>query len=127
MRKENQDVISQKCIRGDDNLSLDEFPRSQNLPHVDPVAGPAQFITPDDVLKSLKRTKKGKAAGPSGVFEETLKAAPDICCEIIADLMNAIILEGMIPADWSDSITVSLFLNNLFDNQYFILNSLIFL
>ena len=24
---------------------------SQNLPHVDPVAGPAHFITPDDVLK----------------------------------------------------------------------------
>ena len=70
MRSENQDVIGEKCIRGDDgNLSLDdalkklawkqhyerllniEFPSSQNLPHVDPIAGPAQFVTPDDILK----------------------------------------------------------------------------
>ena len=38
-----------------------------------------------------------------------LKAALDICCKIIVDLMNAIILEGKIPADCSDSILVSLF------------------
>ena len=33
-------------------LNID-FLWSQNLPHVDPVAGPAQFITPDHILKSL--------------------------------------------------------------------------
>ena len=128
MRTENQDVIGEKCIRGDDgNLSLDdtsknlawkqhyerllniEFPRSQNLPHVDPVAGPAQFITPDDVLKSLRPMKNRKAAGPSGVVAEMLKDAPDISCKIIADLMNTIIREGNVPADWSDNIIVSLF------------------
>ena len=38
-----------------------------------------------------------------------LKAAPDICSKIIVDLMNAIIRVGMVPADWSDSIIVSLF------------------
>ena len=87
--EENQDLIGEKCIPGDDdNLSLDdeskklawkqhyecllniEFPWSQNLPHVDPAAGPAQFITPDDVLKSLRRMKNGKAAGPSGVLQK---------------------------------------------------------
>ena len=102
MRTENQDVIREKCIRGDDgNLSLDDAPNklawkqhyerllniefqwSQNLPHVDPVADPAQFITPNDVLKSLTRMENGKVAGPS----------------IIADLMNAIIREGKVPAD----------------------------
>ena len=86
-----------------------EFPWSQDLPHVDPVTRPAQFITPDDVLKSLRRMKNGKATGPSGVAAEMLKAAPDICCKIIADLMNAIILEGNVPADLSNSIIVSLF------------------
>ena len=102
MRTENQDVIREKCIRGDDgNLSLDDAPNklawkqhyerllniefqwSQNLPHVDPVADPAQFITPNDVLKSLTRMENGKVAGPS----------------IIANLMNAIIREGKVPAD----------------------------
>ena len=86
-----------------------EFPRSQSLPHVDPVAGPAQFITPDDVLKSPRRMNSGKAVGPSGVVSKMLKAAPDICCKTIADLMNAIIRDGKVPADWSDSIVVSLF------------------
>ena len=86
-----------------------EFLRSQNLPHVDPVAGPVQFITPDDVFKSLRRMKNKKAAGPSGVATDMLKAAPDICSKTTADLMNTIIREGNVPADWSDSIIVSLF------------------
>ena len=53
--------------------------------------------------------KNGKAAGPYGVVAEILKTAPDICCKIIADLMKAIIREGKVPVDWSDSIIVSLF------------------
>ena len=86
-----------------------EFLWSQNLPNVDPVACPAQFITPDDVLKSLRSMKNGKGAVTSGVVAEMLKAAPDICFKIIADLTNAIIREGKVPADWSDNIIVSLF------------------
>ena len=47
--------------------------------------------------------KNGKAAEPSGVVAEMLKAAtPDTFCKIIADLMNAIIREGKVPADWSE-------------------------
>ena len=38
-----------------------------------------------------------------------LKSVPDMFCKIIADLMNAIIREGKVPVDWSDSIIVSLF------------------
>ena len=53
--------------------------------------------------------KNRKAAGPSGVVAEMLKDAPDISCKIIADLMNTIIREGNVPADWSDNIIVSLF------------------
>ena len=102
----NQYVIGEKCIQGDDgNLSLDDVSKklawSQNLPHVDGVAGPAQFVIPDDVLKSPSRTKNGKVAGLSGVAAEMLKAAPNICSKIITNLMNAIIREGKIPADWS--------------------------
>ena len=85
------------------------FPWSQNLPHVDPFAGPVQFITPDDVLKSLRRMKNGKATGPSGVVAEMLKAATDICSKIIADLINAIIRERSVPPGWSDSMIVSFF------------------
>ena len=70
-----------------------EFLWSQNLPHVDPVAGPAKFITPDYVMKSLKRMKNGRAARPTGIVAEMLKAAPDICCKVIADFMLSCIRE----------------------------------
>ena len=43
--------------------------------------------------------KNGKAAGPYGIVPEMLKAAPDICCKIIAELMNAITRERKVPAD----------------------------
>ena len=127
MRTENQDVIGEKYIQSDNgNLSLDavskklawkqhydellniEFLWSHNLLHVDPVTSPAQFITPDDILKSL-RWKNGKLAGPSGFAAEMLKAAPDICSKIIADWINAIMLDGKVPADRSNRIIVSLF------------------
>ena len=118
MRTENQDVIREKCIGGDDgNLSLDEaskklawkqyyehllnieFTWSQNLPHVDDVVSLAQVIIPDNVLKSLRRMINGKAAGPSGVVAEMLKAALDICSKNIADLVNAVVCKGKVLAD----------------------------
>ena len=67
-----------------------EFLWSRNLLNVDPIASPPQFITPDDVLKSLRYRKNWKTAGPSGVVAEILKATPDICRKIIADLMNGV-------------------------------------
>ena len=61
-------------------------------------------------MKSLMRTQNGKVAGSSGAFVAgMLKATTDICCNIIADLMNAITLEGKFPTDWRDSINVSSF------------------
>ena len=53
-----------------------EFPWSQNLPHVGPVAGPVQFITPDDILKSLRRLKNVKAAGPSSCCLRNVESYP---------------------------------------------------
>ena len=53
--------------------------------------------------------KNGKAPGPSGAVAEMLKGTPDISNKMIADLMNAAIHEGKIPADWSNSIVVRLF------------------
>ena len=49
--------------------------------------------------------KNGKAAEPSRVLAEMLKAAPDICSKIIADFTRY----GKVLSDWSDSILVSLF------------------
>ena len=38
-----------------------------NVPNIDPVVRPAHFATPRDILKSLRRMKNRKTAGPTGV------------------------------------------------------------
>ena len=53
--------------------------------------------------------KNEKTSGTSGVAAEMLNTTPDICCKIIANLMNGIVHEGKVPADWSDNIIVTLF------------------
>ena len=53
--------------------------------------------------------KCGKAAGPSGIIAEMLKAAGDPCLQLIADLTNAIIYENSIPTDWEESFIISLY------------------
>ena len=60
------------------------------------------------ILKSLRHLKNEKPAGRSRVVTEMLKAVPNICSEIIVDLMNAIMFKGKAPADWIDN-TVSLY------------------
>ena len=87
MKRENQDVVGDKCVRDDDgNMSLDddskkrawephyrrlvndEFPWDQDcLPHTDPVEGPPIYVTKNMVLEAIGKMKLGKAAGPTGI------------------------------------------------------------
>ena len=53
--------------------------------------------------------KCGKAAGPSGIIAEMLKAVGDPCLQLIADLTNAVIYENRIPTDWEESFIISLY------------------
>lgn len=46
------------------------------------------------------KLKKGKAAGPSGVVSELVKAAAKPLVDMTTDLVNQIAIEGVIPADW---------------------------
>ena len=61
------------------------------------------------VLKALKKMKVGKAAGPSGIVVERLKASPNLCCKVIAELANAIVREEKMPTEWKESIILSLY------------------
>ena len=129
MRKENQDVVGEKCVRDDaGNLSFSdedkrkawkqhyekllnvEFPWPEaELPHVAPVEGPPILITAEMVSDSIRKMKQSKAPGPSGIVAEMLKAAPDCCSQLIADLTNAVVFEGKIPSDWDDSFIINLY------------------
>ena len=69
-----------------------EFPRrEEDLSTADPALGSSLLTTKEAVVKSICKTKNGKASGPSGVVIEMLKASSDICSELIANLANSII------------------------------------
>ena len=126
---ENQDVVGEKCVRNDaGELSLSneekmkawvehyvrllnvefEWP-SDSLPEVAPVAGPPPGVSKELVRKALSRMKSGKAAGPSGVLAEMLKAAGEEGIELTRDLVEEVFSTGVIPKDWEESIILSLY------------------
>lgn len=129
MMKTNQDVVGEKCVR-DDNGSLaftdnakkkawkahyqrllnEEFEwNKDSLTQVDPVHGPAIRIEKEMVVEAVNKMKTGKAAGPTGVVIEMLKAGGDACIDLVTDLVNAIIHDGEIPSDWQVSSIVNCF------------------
>ena len=55
------------------------------------------------VKKAISKLKSSKAAGPSGIVVEVIKAAGDTGATMIRDLATAIIPDGKVPADWEQS------------------------
>ncbi|MBJ5491528.1 hypothetical protein JGG48_23600 [Salmonella enterica subsp. enterica serovar Derby] len=53
--------------------------------------------------------KKGKAAGPTGVVTEMLKASQEVGVQWLTDLSNRIIDEGRIPGDWEKSVIIPIY------------------
>ena len=118
--KTNQDIIGEQCIRNDEgklavtNVDMKQAWKSyhqhllnteyewekDNLPEADIVSSSAIYITKDMVAKAVQKMKNGKAAGPSGIVSEMVKAAGDAGIDMITNLVNCIIAEGVIPSDW---------------------------
>ena len=60
--------------------------------------------------KATSKMKSGKAAGPSGIVVEMIKAAGDTGATMIRDLATAIIIrDGKVPTDWEESFIVCLY------------------
>ena len=64
-----------------------------------PFEGPPIPITIDMLKKAISKMKSGKAAGPSGIVVEMIKAAGDTGATMIRDLASAIIHDGKVPTD----------------------------
>ena len=129
IRQTNQDIIGDKCIKNDsgnisttDEAKLEawkehyerllnvEFPWDPNhLDQVESIPGAPLFITVDMVSSAVAKMKTGKAAGPSGIIAEMIKAAGEPCLQLISELTNSIISENRIPADWENSFMISLY------------------
>ena len=69
-----------------------KFPWDEtSLSQIEPSMSPALFITANMVLSLIEKMKLGKSLGPLNVIAEMLKASPDRCSQLIADLIKTII------------------------------------
>ena len=129
MKKTNQDVVGEKCIRNDEgNLASTEEEKKlawkshyekllntefdwdrDSLSEVHPVEGPAMQIKKEWVEEAIRKMKNGKAAGMSGIVAEMVKASGDTGIELITSLANQIMKDGVIPQDWQSSVIVNCF------------------
>ena len=126
LRKDNQDVVGDKCVKDDlGNLSFDneakkvackqhyerllneEFSWNPEDLTADPVVRPPIHIDVE-MVKAITKMKTGKAAGPSGIVAEMLKASGDTGARLVADLANDMVRNGVIPSDWEDSFTINI-------------------
>ena len=73
------------------------------------VIGPHCLISEEEVAAAIKGLKIGKAAGPTGVVSEMMKAAGGFGSRWTTDLINNIVKEGCIPDDWRKSILVPVY------------------
>ena len=73
------------------------------------VMGPRCLISEEEVAAAIKGLKIGKAAGPTGVVSEMMKAAGGFGSRWMTHLINNIVKEGCIPDDWRKSILVPVY------------------
>ena len=70
---------------------------------MDKVEGSQQEISKEEVEKAIVNIRSGKAAGPSEVVSDMVKAGGKTMAESFTDLCNGIIKEGKVPDDWTRS------------------------
>ena len=70
--------------------------------------GPPPPITVDLIRKALGKMKGGKAAGPSGIIAEMLKAAGEEGIELLRRLTLAVFSSGEVPKDWEERFILNL-------------------
>ena len=122
-------VVGEKCIKNDAgelSLSDDEklkawvehYSRLLNvefewpsdlLPETPPVEGPPPPVTAALIRKAISKMKCGKAAGPTGIIAEMLKAAGEEGVEVARELVETVICNGTTPKDWEESYIINLF------------------
>ena len=59
---------------------------------------------------TIDMVKSNKAAGPSGIVVETIKASGDTCVTMIRSLATAITRDGKAPTDWEQIFIVCLYM-----------------
>lgn len=121
--------MSVKCICDDDgNITYDDESKldawrqhyerllnvefewnEEDLSTVLPVQGPSPLSSNSMIATAIKHMKLGKAAGPSGIVAEMIKAAGESIIPLITNLINLIIQKAEVPDEWNLSYIINLF------------------
>jgi len=72
------------------------------------VEEPLDNVSEAEIKRGLKKMKKGKAPGPSGMMSDILKDGGEKGIEELANVFRNIQDRGEIPLEWADSYTVSI-------------------
>jgi hypothetical protein len=127
--RKNRDVVGEGCVKDTDGkivvddgkllevwrayydkISNEEFAWDSNsLSDVGAVCGPCERISVKEVTEAIAKMKSSKAAGPSGVVADMVKAAGGVGAEWMTDVCNAVVKNGKIPEDWSKSWMVNVY------------------
>ena len=70
-----------------------------SLFQTDTVSGIPHLIDKNMITESISKMENGKAAGSSGVVSEMVNEAGE-AVDMITTLVNQIIVEAIIPAEW---------------------------
>jgi len=71
--------------------------------------GPADCIRTGKVVAALKKMKRHKAPGMSGISAEMIQATEGIGTQWLLDLCNGIAKESCIPEDWKSSVILPIY------------------
>ncbi|EYC20769.1 hypothetical protein Y032_0021g411 [Ancylostoma ceylanicum] len=91
-----------------EHLLNEEFLRKERN-SAEPVAGPIQPWTVDEVRMAMKKMKAGKASGPDGIPVEAWRSLGELGVRWLTMFFNNITRSEKIPEAWKDSIIVPIF------------------
>ena len=70
---------------------------------------PADCIGMAEVRAALKKMKRHKAPGLSGLVAEMIQPTGEIGTQWLLDVSNGIVKEGCIPEDWKSSVVLPIY------------------
>lgn len=97
-------MLSEKTVKIS-RINIKKISKYQNIKKTEST----EKISVDEVRAAIAKMKTGKAAGPSGIGAEMLKATGEDGVAWVADLCNAVVKEGWMSTDWKKSWMVRVF------------------
>ena len=105
-------IPGEECVHGhhlvvmDMHLKVRKYRKNNTAEYVE---GPADMISKEEVRHAIQDLKVRKAAGPSGVTAEMIKAAGEQAVDWLTSTCNRMVKEEAIPESWQMSELVAIY------------------